>query len=141
MRAKEGLRPRAEARPVAAHLMEATPADVEFADGTFRIVGTDRAMPLMEVAKAFYDKTGTPSTFGVGLEARAHEAHDAARLRGVRKLKPSEAMAVAPRPHYGDLGRERVNGAPQRPADPSKEARGVGRFQQAGAQSCLAAPL
>ena len=43
-----------KAKGMAAHLMEAAPADVEFKDGQFRIAGTDRAIPLTEVAKAFY---------------------------------------------------------------------------------------
>ncbi len=58
-----------KARPLAAHLMEAAPADVVFTDGRFRIVGTDRAMPLVDVAKAFYRPVGLPRQFGVGLEA------------------------------------------------------------------------
>ena len=66
-----------KAKPVAAHLMEATPADVEFAHGSFRIAGTDRSIPLMEVAGAFYGKTGIPSRFGLGLEASGSYAMDA----------------------------------------------------------------
>ena len=66
-----------KATPVAAHLMEVTPADMEFADGMFRIAGTDRSIPLMEVASAFYGKTGPPSMFGVGLEASGSYGMDA----------------------------------------------------------------
>jgi carbon-monoxide dehydrogenase large subunit len=58
-----------KARAMAAHLMEAAPGDIEFKDGAFRIAGTDRAMPLAEVAKAFYRPMGLPKQFGVGLEA------------------------------------------------------------------------
>lgn len=58
-----------KAKQMAAHLMEAAPADIEFKEGQFRIVGTDRSMPLMEVAKAFYRPMGLPPEFGVGLEA------------------------------------------------------------------------
>src|SRR5262249_23290854 len=39
-----------------------------FADGEFRIVGTDRAVRLTEVAKAFYYPGGITDKFGVGLE-------------------------------------------------------------------------
>src|SRR3970040_74352 len=39
-----------KARQRPAHLMEPPPADIEFADGQFKIAGTDRAMPLTEVA-------------------------------------------------------------------------------------------
>ena len=58
-----------KARAMAAHLMEASPGDIEFKDGEFRIVGTDRKMPLTEVAKAFYRPVFLPPQFGVGLEA------------------------------------------------------------------------
>lgn len=58
-----------KARRMAAHLMEAAPADIEFTEGNFRVVGTTHAMPLMDVAKAFYRPMGLPPEFGVGLEA------------------------------------------------------------------------
>ena len=35
----------------AAHLFEVDPGDIEFADGTFRVAGTDRAMPILELAQ------------------------------------------------------------------------------------------
>ena len=55
---------------MAAALMEADAADVEFKDGKLRVVGTDKAIPIVEVAKAAYAPMG-PLTdkFGVGLEA------------------------------------------------------------------------
>lgn len=40
-----------KARPLAADALEAALADVEFADGSFRIVGTDRAIGLQAVAR------------------------------------------------------------------------------------------
>jgi carbon-monoxide dehydrogenase large subunit len=58
-----------KAKPMAAALMEAAAGDVEFKDGQFRVVGTDKAMPMMEVAKAFYHRMGITDKFGVGLEA------------------------------------------------------------------------
>jgi carbon-monoxide dehydrogenase large subunit len=59
-----------KAKPMAAALMEAAAGDLEFKDGQFRIVGTDKAMALPDVAKAFYAPMG-PLTekLGVGLEA------------------------------------------------------------------------
>jgi carbon-monoxide dehydrogenase large subunit len=59
-----------KARPMAAALMEADAADVEFKDGQFRVVGTDKAVTIIDVAKAAYAPMG-PLTekFGVGLEA------------------------------------------------------------------------
>jgi carbon-monoxide dehydrogenase large subunit len=58
-----------KAKSMAAHLMEAAPTDLEFKDGQFRIAGTDRALPLTDVAKAFYRPMFLPPQFGVGLEA------------------------------------------------------------------------
>ena len=58
-----------KARPMAAALMEASAEDVEFSDGHFRVIGTDRAMPIAEVARAFYYPMGITDQFGVGLEA------------------------------------------------------------------------
>jgi carbon-monoxide dehydrogenase large subunit len=58
-----------KARPMAAALLEADAADIQFLDGQFRIIGTDRALPLVEVAKAFYQPGGITDRFGVGLEA------------------------------------------------------------------------
>jgi carbon-monoxide dehydrogenase large subunit len=58
-----------KARLLAAHLMEVAAADITFRDGKFQVVGTDRAMPLVEVAKAFYRPAGLPKQFGIGLEA------------------------------------------------------------------------
>jgi carbon-monoxide dehydrogenase large subunit len=58
-----------KAKPMAAAILEAAAGDIEFADGAFRIVGTDRALPLTEVAKAFYRPVMLPPQFDVGLEA------------------------------------------------------------------------
>jgi aerobic carbon-monoxide dehydrogenase large subunit len=59
-----------KAKPMAATIMEADAADVEFNDGQFRVVGTDKAITIIDVAKAAYAPMG-PLTekFGVGLEA------------------------------------------------------------------------
>jgi carbon-monoxide dehydrogenase large subunit len=55
---------------MASALMEADVADIEFKDGHYRVAGTDKAIALTDVAKAFYAPMG-PLTgkFGVGLEA------------------------------------------------------------------------
>ena len=58
-----------KAKPMAASILEAAPGDLEFKDGSFRIVGTDRALPLTDVAKAFYRPVMLPPQFDVGLEA------------------------------------------------------------------------
>jgi carbon-monoxide dehydrogenase large subunit len=56
------------ARLMAAELMEADAKDLEFADGRFKVVGTDRVLSLTEVAKSFYLPGGITNKFGVGLE-------------------------------------------------------------------------
>jgi aerobic carbon-monoxide dehydrogenase large subunit len=50
-------------------LMEAHAGDIEFKDGRFAVVGTDKAIPMTEVAKAFYAPAGPVLKFGLGLEA------------------------------------------------------------------------
>lgn len=44
----------AKGRKIAAHLMEASDADVVFEDGSFRIAGTDKAIPFAQVALTAY---------------------------------------------------------------------------------------
>jgi carbon-monoxide dehydrogenase large subunit len=44
----------AKGKQIAAHLMEASAADVEFKDGKFTIAGTDRNVPFVQVALAAY---------------------------------------------------------------------------------------
>ena len=58
-----------KAKSVAAHLLEAAVPDIVFADGTFRVVGTDRAVPFTAVARASYAPAGPLSELGIGLEA------------------------------------------------------------------------
>jgi carbon-monoxide dehydrogenase large subunit len=57
-------------KPMAAAMMEADIADIEFKDGQFRVVGTDKAIGITDLAKAAYAPMG-PLTdkFGVGLES------------------------------------------------------------------------
>ena len=56
-----------KAKQMAAHLMEASAADIEFDNGRFKIAGTDRSMTMTEVAKAFY-RPMVPQQFGASLE-------------------------------------------------------------------------
>jgi aerobic carbon-monoxide dehydrogenase large subunit len=51
----------------AAHFMEASAADIAFADGAFTITGTDRTMPILQVAQMSFIPVGLPSELGVGL--------------------------------------------------------------------------
>ncbi|MGV7217323.1 xanthine dehydrogenase family protein molybdopterin-binding subunit [Bradyrhizobium sp. UFLA05-112] len=52
----------------AAHFMEASEADIEFADGRFTIAGTDRSINIMDLAKRLHDgkvPEGVPSSLDV----------------------------------------------------------------------------
>jgi aerobic carbon-monoxide dehydrogenase large subunit len=52
----------------AAHFMEADAADIAFADGAFTIAGTDRSMPIGQVAQMSFIPVGLPTELGVGLQ-------------------------------------------------------------------------
>ncbi|HTR85766.1 MAG TPA: xanthine dehydrogenase family protein molybdopterin-binding subunit [Reyranella sp.] len=45
---------------LAGHLLEAGEQDIEFADGNFRVKGTDKTIPLKEVAKAAFNPAKWP---------------------------------------------------------------------------------
>jgi carbon-monoxide dehydrogenase large subunit len=51
----------------AAHFLEADAADITFADGNFTIAGTDRGMPIAQVAQMSFIPMGLPAELGVGL--------------------------------------------------------------------------
>jgi carbon-monoxide dehydrogenase large subunit len=58
-----------KAKPMAAMMLEAAAGDIEFKDGLFHIVGTDRALPLTVVAQSLHRPMFLPAQFEVGLEA------------------------------------------------------------------------
>jgi aerobic carbon-monoxide dehydrogenase large subunit len=58
-----------KAKPMAAMMMEAAASDIEFKDGSFYIVGTDRSLPLTAVAQSLHRPMFLPPQFDVGLEA------------------------------------------------------------------------
>lgn len=61
-----------KASKIAAHLLEASEADIEFADGTFTVKGTDRTLSLGEVALAAYVPHNYPhETLEPGLDETA----------------------------------------------------------------------
>ncbi|HEX7054581.1 MAG TPA: xanthine dehydrogenase family protein molybdopterin-binding subunit [Burkholderiales bacterium] len=64
-----------KAKPMAAFLLEAAAGDLEFKDGKFTVVGTDKGIALSEVAKAFYRPVGPTTRFGIGLDASAGSNH------------------------------------------------------------------
>lgn len=59
-------------RQIAAHLLEASAADIEFADGQFEIAGTDRAVDILTVAKAAFQPGSLPEGISLGLGAAHH---------------------------------------------------------------------
>jgi carbon-monoxide dehydrogenase large subunit len=63
-----------KAKHMAAFLLEAAGADIEFKEGKFTVVGTDRSIPLTDVAKAFYRPVGPTTKFGTGLDASGSSA-------------------------------------------------------------------
>ena len=58
-------------RIVVAHSLEAAPEDIEFADGTFVVAGTDRSMSLTDAARIAHDFMTAPPGFELGLDAWA----------------------------------------------------------------------
>jgi carbon-monoxide dehydrogenase large subunit len=59
----------AKAKKIAAHLLEAAEADIEFTDGTLAVAGTDRRLSLTEVARAAFRANNLPP----GLEGGLYE--------------------------------------------------------------------
>ncbi len=57
----------AKGRKIAAHIFEAAEADIEFASGIFAVAGTDRRLPLKEVARAAYQPGRLPKGMEPGL--------------------------------------------------------------------------
>jgi carbon-monoxide dehydrogenase large subunit len=55
-------------RRIAAWMLEAADADVEFAYGRFTVQGTDRGVSFAEVAKKSYLGVGLPPALGIGLD-------------------------------------------------------------------------
>jgi carbon-monoxide dehydrogenase large subunit len=55
-------------KQIAANLLEASAVDIEFGDGAFRIVGTDRQVDLFDVAKAAHDPAKLPPGMQPGLD-------------------------------------------------------------------------
>ncbi len=58
-------------RRLAAHLFEAAPHDIVFEAGTFRVVGTDRAIGILDLARRATARPGVPDDLAAGLDSRA----------------------------------------------------------------------
>jgi carbon-monoxide dehydrogenase large subunit len=57
----------AKAKKIAAHALEAAEDEIEFADGMFRVVGTDRAVSSKDVAEAAYVAVAAAGGLETGL--------------------------------------------------------------------------
>ncbi len=60
-----------KARVVAAHLLEASPDDLEFAAGNFTVRGTDQSTSLATIAFASFDAHNLPDGIEPGIDAEA----------------------------------------------------------------------
>jgi aerobic carbon-monoxide dehydrogenase large subunit len=60
-----------KARPIAAHLLEAADADLEFAGGRFTVRGTDKGMSLGELALAVFSAHNLPDGVEANLDSEA----------------------------------------------------------------------
>ncbi|HEX6000169.1 MAG TPA: xanthine dehydrogenase family protein molybdopterin-binding subunit [Hyphomicrobiaceae bacterium] len=66
----------AKGRKMAARILEATPETIDFADGLYKAQGTNKSVPLQDVAKAFFAPVGLPMDLGVGLEGHGSYASE-----------------------------------------------------------------
>ena len=83
-----------KARPIAAHLLEASVDDIEFAGGRFSVRGTDQGLAIGEIATAAFAAHNLPD----GDRALA-------RLR--RDVRPGQLLLPARHPPVRDGGRHR----------------------------------
>ena len=60
-----------KARPIAAHLLEASPDDIEFGSGRFTVRGTDQGMALGEIATAVFTAHSMPDGVEATLDSDA----------------------------------------------------------------------
>ncbi len=65
-------------RKIASHVMETAEADVEFADGSFTVAGTDMKMDLFAVARAARDESKLPAGTEPGLNTEQEFTSDEA---------------------------------------------------------------
>ncbi len=62
----------AKGRHIAAHLLEAAEADIDFADGVFRIPGTDREVGIEAVVRAAFNPAQLPDDVEPGFAESGH---------------------------------------------------------------------
>ena len=93
----------AKAKKIAAHLLEAAEADIEFADGQFSVAGTDRTLTLRQVAMAAFQPARLPPGLEPGCTRRepsrrnrtpSRTAAISARWRSIRRPARSRCCAT-----------------------------------------------
>jgi carbon-monoxide dehydrogenase large subunit len=60
-----------KARKIAAHMLEAPAADIEYADAAFTVSGTDRTVKLIDVVQAAFQRSKIPDDMETGLAESA----------------------------------------------------------------------
>ncbi len=78
----------AKARDMAGILMEAAAGDIEFKDGKFTVAGTDKAMPITDVAKAFFAPAGPVAEVRARARGRGHLQRRTGRRAELSKRLP-----------------------------------------------------
>jgi carbon-monoxide dehydrogenase large subunit len=64
-------------KAIAAHLLEAAAADIEYVPGLYRIVGTDRAVSFDDMVRAAFDPARLPAGVTLGLDESARYEREA----------------------------------------------------------------
>jgi aerobic carbon-monoxide dehydrogenase large subunit len=72
LRARDALIDRA--RDMAALVLEADKADIDFADGLLKVRGTNKVLPLVEAAKLYFLPAGPANVLGLGLSGAGNAA-------------------------------------------------------------------
>jgi carbon-monoxide dehydrogenase large subunit len=96
----------AKGRRIAAHLLEAAEGDIAFADGIFRVTGTDRGVTFAEVARAWTTSRchARPSASGGRCEPARMTSRSPRQLSVVRaarrRIDHGEGIGVMSVPSY-----------------------------------------
>ena len=118
-----------KAKKMAGHVLEASAGDIAFADGKFTVVGTDKSIALVDLAKRSFAPVGWPAEFGVGLEAvgtftptRSNFAERLPHLRGRGRSRHRQGRDRAL--HRGRRFRRHHQSAAVRGPDPRRHRHG-----------------
>ena len=71
---------REKGRRIAAHMLEAADADIEFADGVYRVAGTDRTVSFQQVAETAFKPDRLPPGMEFGLNESASWSPEVANI-------------------------------------------------------------